>query len=316
MYKRQQLYILNNNNYGTAYLGSWQVSALNQLQSFNVACAAQFSTLNATYGTVSSLTVSSIGSVSLAGDIDMKLNNIKNIGSSEYSVPPFTFSIAPTSTITSGSYTYFVCNSSCTVSLAANLTNVVYYAIGGGGGGGSGYQSGGGGGAGGLQTNDPAIYSSLTLSSLQYNNNFLQLTNGQTYTITIGTGGGSATNGTNTTFISGVSTFVTATGGGAGVPDGSPGASGGCGGGGGVINNAGGTGSQGFNGGAGGLLAQSSTFPWSSGGGGGGISTLGVAGNYYNQGGPGGVGLTIISIPCGYGAVSYTHLTLPTKRIV
>ena len=301
IYDTAQLYILNNNNYGTAYLGSWQVSALNQLQSFNVACAAQFSTLNATYGTVSSLTVSSIGSVSLAGDIDMKLNNIKNIGSSEYSVPPFTFSITPTSTITSGSYTYFVCNSSCTVSLAANLTNVVYYAIGGGGGGGSGYQSGGGGGAGGLQTNDPAIYSSLTLSSLQYNNNFLQLTNGQTYTITIGTGGGSATNGTNTTFISGVSTFVTATGGGAGVPDGSPGASGGCGGGGGVINNAGGTGSQGFNGGAGGPLAQSSTFPWSSGGGGGGISTLGVAGNYYNQGGPGGVGLTIISIPCGYG---------------
>jgi hypothetical protein len=228
----------------------------------------------------------------------MKLNNIKNIGSSEYSVPPFTFSIAPTSTITSGSYTYFVCNSSCTVSLGANLTNVVYFSLGGGAGGGSGYYNGGGGGAGGLQTNDPAIYSSLTLSSLQYNNNFLTLTNGQIYTITIGTGGGTNTNGTNTTFISGVSTFVTATGGGTGGGDVSVGISGGCGGGGTKTFGAGGIGSQGFNGGIGG---NSPTNLGGQGGGGGGITSIGVNGTVANQGGAGGAGLTFLVITCGYG---------------
>ena len=143
--------------------------------------------------------------------------------------------------------------------------SVNYLVVAGGGGGGpavSGVASSGGGGAGGL------LPTSASLSS------------GTAYTITVGAGGASNTNGSNSV----ISSIATAIGGGkGGTGSGGAGSSGGSGGGGAQITGAGGaaTSGQGFAGGAGDATSSS--------GGGGGASAVGANGAF-NAGGNGGAG--------------------------
>lgn len=190
-----------------------------------------------------------------------------------------------------------------TFSNSSNIANAQVLVVGGGGGGGGGY--GGGGGAGG------AVYTTpITLSS-------------GTYTITVGAGGagGSAggSTGSNSSMTIGGTTY-TGNGGGAGGSYGGPadGGNGGCGGGAGnslVV----GTGTQGFNGGAGGF--------GNGGGGGGGMGQAGassgtgssstglakggdglpytITGTYYAGGGGGGVVNTTLGSRGGNGGGGY-----------
>jgi hypothetical protein len=147
--------------------------------------------------------------------------------------------------------------------------NVEYLVIAGGGGGGTG--GGGGGGAGGYRT---ATGFSLTV--------------GQSYTITVGAGGGSATSGNNSVFST-----ITSDGGGRGGTVNVAGTNGGSGGGGGADGAAtwsGGTGTSG-QGNAGGTNGDTANrgYPHPSGGGGGAGGT-GANGSNSNQGGAGGAG--------------------------
>ncbi|MEI6580802.1 MAG: glycine-rich domain-containing protein [bacterium] len=148
------------------------------------------------------------------------------------------------------------------------FSTVKVLAIGGGGGGSNGGYNGGegGGGAGGYQYN-----SAYTVTP-------------GTYSVTVGTGGAVATKGNDSKFGT-----ITATGGGAGVPNntggnGGSGAGGSCPGSSG--NKSGGTGSQGYNGGS---SYTNSSSNW-SGGGGGGAGQVGYGGGdgtYPGRGGDG-----------------------------
>jgi hypothetical protein len=251
---------------------------------------------------------------SMTGKLDMNLCNISNVGTEGFSIDtattPFSFSVAPSSTFTSGSYSYYVCTASCTLTPNILLSNVIYFAVGGGGGGG-GY--GAAGGAGGLQTNINGVE---VVTGKQYNPGNLSLSNAQTYTIVIGSGGGgtgaaiSGSNGGATIFSGSGITTITANGGGGGGGYNSAGLNGGCGGGAPLYNQAtGGTGSQGGNGGntageinvpyggagGGGIGGNGSNRPAGSPGdiiqadGGPGITFLGTA---YGGGGGGGTGIT------------------------
>ena len=153
------------------------------------------------------------------------------------------------------------------------VSSVKTLVVGGGGGGGtSSYGGSGGGGAGGYQYN-----AALAVTT-------------QAYSITVGEGGASHTNGSNSVFST-----ITATGGGRGgdynTSVGENGANGGSGGGGGSSLNTGtdgvgGTGSQGFDGGT---SAKSGSYP--AGSGGGGAGAVGANGVLDTSAGDGGVGI-------------------------
>lgn len=152
----------------------------------------------------------------------------------------------------SGGYTIHTFNSSSTFTLPAGGSggNVQVLVVGGGGGGAG---VGGGGGAGGYQYN-----ASFAITP-------------QTYNVTVGDGGAQDSIGNNSVFST-----ITANGGGTGGGFNAGGGNGGSGGGGGpslTIHQAGGTGSQGYNGGTGGHNATS----WGGGGGGGGAGAVGVS---------------------------------------
>lgn len=160
------------------------------------------------------------------------------------------------------------------VSTKAGNVEILVVAGGGGGGGHGTYNGGGGGGAGG------ALYDATKAIAVGSVN------------VIIGGGGAARTNGDNSTFAA--STPIVAIGGGHGgglvsaIDD--PGANGGSGGGGSAKNTAGsiagGTGSQGYNGGVG---IYNATCP--PGGGGGGQGAVGVAGSV-QVAGNGGAGVT------------------------
>jgi hypothetical protein len=238
--------------------------------------------------TLSALVVSN--ATSMTGNLNMNLCNITNLGTEAFSflipgVAPVTFSVATPASTVCGSYTYFTCTTSCTITPQANVS-AFYFAVGGGGGGGGGqvpHGGGGGGGAGGLQTNIAGV----TACAAQFNSAAsagITLTSGSNYTLVIGNGGSgggnlaaSGVNGTATIFSGFGITTITASGGGAaGTGGGNPGIAGGSGGGGGSViagsgTPAGGVGTQGFNGVIGGNQTN-------SGGGGGGIGSEGISG--------------------------------------
>jgi len=180
--------------------------------------------------------------------------------------------------------------------VAAILPDLIvnYLVVAGGAGGGnstSNSYGGAGGGAGGLRT------SYTNSSSLNgHTESSLTLTESANYTVTVGGGGNSVSNGINSQF----STIIS-TGGGAGGPGISPrtGSSGGSGGGGGAPSGSAGNAItspaiQGYAGGSGGVGSYSNA------GGGGGANGVGAAGGNYSSagqssvtGGTGGVGLAV-----------------------
>ena len=183
---------------------------------------------------------------------------------------------------TSGAYTIFTGNGSIIV--GTNPQTITYFAVGGGGGGGSYY--GGGGGGGGVQQGT------------------VTLTQGTTYTVTIGQGGtgnlgGPVTNGGNTTFAT-----ITALGGGGGGWNTTAGNLGGSGGGGGGGGGSGGSGTTGQ--GYAGVNGNSGVIDSGGGGGAGGVgSTInggpGVTYNGVQYAGGGGGGNGGGSGPAGSG---------------
>jgi hypothetical protein len=255
--------------------------------------------------TLGALTVTN--ATSMTGGLNMNLCNISNVGTGGYSLNAgqmaLSFTVAPTSTTISGSYTYYVCTASCTITPNYSVTNVTYFAVGGGGGGG-GINTAAGGGAGGLQTNDPTLSSLAPPGASQYNAGFISLSASQPYTLTIGAGGignlnpqgNSGTNSTgtaggNTIFSgSGIST-VNASGGGGGGGNVTGGLTGGCGGGAG-FSKAAGSGTQGYGGAGNGGV--------NGGGGGGGIAGAGGS-TSGSTGGAGGIGLTYVGLAVGGG---------------
>jgi hypothetical protein len=271
-------------------------------------------TFNQTTGTLTAGALTVTNNTSMTGKLDMNLCNISNVGTEGFAintgVSTFSFSVTPSSTFTSGSYSYYVCTASCTLTPTALLSNIVYFAVGGGGGGG-GY--GAAGGAGGLQTNISGVE---VVTGKQYNPGNLTLSNAQTYTIEIGSGGGGAGvaiaggNGTATRFSGSGITSISADGGGGGGAYNSPGLNGGCGGGAALYNQAnGGTGSQGGNGGN---TAGENSAPYGGGGGG------GIGGNGLNRPGgfpgdtrraDGGPGITFLGTAYGGGGGGGTGIT-------
>jgi hypothetical protein len=249
------------------------------------------------------------------GDIDMQLNNIKNIGADGFSFNAGSLLLTFTGTSPlpaiqpiGSPYSYFVCKAGCTVTSPNTLTDVTYFALGGGGGGG--YQGGGGGGAGGLKTNDSSL-SGLTKS---YISGLITLAPATTYTVGIGTGGkGAFTIGTrgatggDTTFIGGsggTAISITGPGGGGGGGGGTSGTlqnggNGGCGGGGESTHiSVGGTGSFGFDGGSG--LPGVPAAAYVSGGGGG-LGSIGGNGVQDTGGGSGGLSINYSVTGLDYG---------------
>jgi hypothetical protein len=171
---------------------------------------------------------------------------------------------------TSGGNQIHTFTSSGTLSPLTPVTASYLVVAGGGGGGNVGY--GGGGGAGGLLTSSTTLYS------------------GATYVVTVGAGGNSATNGSNSVVSGTGLTTITSTGGGAGGSIGAVGSAGGSGGGGGgatTSTQAGGAGTsgQGFAGGSG-----TGATGTAVGGGGGGASAVGQNAPSSTQGGAGGAG--------------------------
>ena len=185
---------------------------------------------------------------------------------------------------TSGGYTIHTFNSSGTFTAFRPL-QCEYLVVAGGGGGGRSYY-GGGGGAGGYRSSviGEASGGGSTSEPL------VSLASGQSYSVTVGAGGASFTNGSTTSFAG-----ITTIGGGRGGSENGgllSGASGGSGGGrslgasdGGIVGA--GTANQGFAGGGGNAPAINN----GSGGGGGGAGSVGVASLAYVAGN-GGNGLT------------------------
>ena len=148
---------------------------------------------------------------------------------------------------TSGGYRIHTFNSSGTFTNTIASLSVEYLVVAGGGGGGFDY--GGGGGAGGLRTSVSGQTSGRNTSA----ESAITLSTGNK-TVTVGAGGGSGANGSNSVFDSGGSAQTTSAGGGMGKGETNQGngGSGGCGGGG-AYNSNGGSGifGQGFDGGGG-----------------------------------------------------------------
>ena len=155
----------------------------------------------------------------------------------------------------------------------AGVTSITYLIVAGGGGGGTQVSStlnAGGGGGGGVLTGTAVV------------------TPGVSYTITVGAGGGTQTNGANSSIAGTGFTTLTAVGGGAGggTTDNQPGSNGGSGGGGearGGTGTAGGTAVSG-QGTAGGTGSNGGSYV---GGGGGGAGGAGINGSISGNGGPG-----------------------------
>jgi hypothetical protein len=194
--------------------------------------------------------------------------------------------------MTDGTYWYHTFLSSGTFTPAKGLS-CDYLVVAGGGGSGV-LSNGGGGGAGGLRSTVTATGGGGSLESA------LSLASGTAYTVTIGGGGASQTNGTNSVFST-----ITATGGGKGGNGGAgtAGSTGGSGGGGGNSGATGGAGTtnQGYAGGAG---YPGNAPSWASGGGGGanavgGNGVIGGAGAGGN-----GVQITALATPTSTGANS------------
>ena len=234
----------------------------------DVAGTTRSQTLSSLTMNASTITLNTgkLSTLNVVGSLDMSNTPINNITNSSFS--PIYF--GNPNEAAGGTYTTYVSSGvvmavhvfktvgTTLFTPTQNITGAQLLVIGGGGSGGGGYV-GGGGGAGG------AVYqTNLTITS-----------SGAPYSILVGGGGVLAVN--NTSFTPGVagsnsSAFgYTGIGGGGGAGDsGSP--PGGCGGGGGQMNlTAGGTGSQGFNGGTG-------NTPYGGGGGG-----MGSAGSNYNS---------------------------------
>lgn len=203
-------------------------------------------------------------------------------------------------TTTNGAYTIHTFTSSGTFYVNSAVANGVieYLCVGGGGGGGSTYQGamnggwfGGGGGAGG--------YLTYFTSNVGFGNNFqgppVYVNQGDSFTITVGAGGASVTNGGNSSITSSLYS-ITSFGGGAGGISGSgnSGGNGGSGGGGGtyVVNIDWSYGSKGYS------IAQmprqgfdgKSAAAGASGIGGGANQTNSITGNTYSVPGPAATG--------------------------
>ncbi len=178
--------------------------------------------------------------------------------------------------------------SSGTWTAPTGVTSVDVECWGGGGGGGRGTTKnagGGGGGGGGGYAKKLSI----------------PVTSGNNYTVTVGTGGASATNGSSSSFTGNSSINVTATGGSKGSDNGSSGGSGGSG------NCTGGC-NVSYTGGSGG--AGGSSY----GGGGGGSAGTGSNGNAGDQGNSGGSGALAVTGggPGGNGGVSGQAGSIPS----
>ena len=179
----------------------------------------------------------------------------------------------------SGSFTIRTFTSTAQLILSKRISATILVVGGGGGGGSAGVQTGGGGAGGAVFVSSPVTI------------------NAGTYTVTVGTGGGINTNGTNSTFLS----YTGTGGGGGGNWINGAGKTGGCGGGGSGEGGSGAAGSQGFGGangrgqftcgGGGGGMGQAGKQPAdgspSSGGNGLQYSITGSA-VYYAGGGAGG----------------------------
>jgi hypothetical protein len=170
--------------------------------------------------------------------------------------------------MTDGTYWYHAFTSSGTFTPAKGLSCDVLVVAGGGGGAAGG---GGGGGAGGL-----VAYSAQSLAS------------GTGLTVTVGGGGATNVNGSNSQFAS----LTASVGGGKGgdAANGSSGGSGGGAGGNGVRTGGAGTSGQGNAGGD-----SNTTFPNDSGGGGGSAAAVGGTGGVLGQGGQGANGSSTYS---------------------
>jgi hypothetical protein len=194
--------------------------------------------------------------------------------------------------MTDGTYWYHTFLSSGTFTPQKGLS-CDYLVVAGGGGSGV-LSNGGGGGAGGLRSTVTATGGGGSLESA------LSLASGTAYTVTIGGGGASQTNGTNSVFST-----ITATGGGKGGNGGAgtAGSTGGSGGGGGNSGAVGGAGTtnQGYAGGAG---YPGNAPSWASGGGGG-AGAVGANGVIGGAGAGGsGVQITALATPTSTGANS------------
>ena len=226
------------------------------------------------------------------------VNNI-----SQYiSATPGTYTIS-----SDANYTYykFTQTSTLTISSVVTAVPIYYFAVGGGGGGGPASYTlgGGGGGAGGLQTNISQAGLFVPPSARHYvPGGALTLSGANQYGISIGTGGPNSTSGTATTFSGPGITTITAGAGGAGGSAAVVGVSGGCGGGGGGAQSgttcAGGTGTQGFDGGTGvSDLGGSFGMP----GGGGGLGGVGSNAQVYRVSGNGGPAISFLGMSFGGG---------------
>jgi hypothetical protein len=164
-------------------------------------------------------------------------------------------------TSSSGSFTIRTFTSTTQLILSKAISATILVVGGGGGGGSAGVQTGGGGAGGAVFVSSP-----VTITA-------------GTYTVTVGTGGGINTNGTNSTFLS----YTGVGGGGGGNWINGAGKTGGCGGGGSGEGGVGAAGSQGFGG-------ANGRGQFTCGGGGGG---MGQAGKQPSDGSPssGGNGL-------------------------
>jgi hypothetical protein len=169
-----------------------------------------------------------------------------------------------------------------TDALEPTTYSVDFLVVAGGGGGGGGVNAGaGGGGAGGYRNS----YLTETSGGGGSSEASLTFNSGTVYTITVGGGGATATNGTDSSISGTGITTITSTGGGkggsaAGTAANGGGSNGGSGGGGGLTGGSGttptssGTANQGYGGGSG----SSDGSSYDAGGGGGGASAVGVNG--------------------------------------
>ena len=277
-------------------------------------------TFNYTTGTLTTSGFAVTGA--MASSLNMNLCNISNVGTGGYSSNAgqmaLSFTVPPTSTTISGSYTYYVCTTSCTIIPNYSVNGVVFFAVGGGAAGA--YHVGGGGGAGGLQTNIQSLCGSILPSQYVTSaSSGLSLTAGSNYVVSLGVGGiGNNANftrgavGGNTTFSGfGITPTITASGGGGGGSPGQAGTTGGCGGGGGngngspgAVDISGGIGLQGYNGGTG-YGVGGGAYPS---GGGGGIG--GQGGNATSTtAGSGGAGLLFLGTTYGVGGAGDSNTT-------